>query len=182
LPAPLGVKQPETAHFGRSVGSVWWQQIKREALKRPSIWPMIAKSQTLECSEMLFYVTLGTNNPDAAKKFYDEVLATIDYVRHVDGQTGYGYGPAKHKAAELQNRCNIWVEKPYMNLPATWGNGSMIALTASSHEAVNAFHAAALANGGYDEGAPGLRHYGPNFYACYVRDPDGNKLSAVCEV
>jgi hypothetical protein len=46
---------------------------------------------------------------------------------------------------------------------------------------VDAFHAAALAAGGVDEGAPGLRPFHANFYAAYVRDPDGNKLSAVCE-
>jgi hypothetical protein len=46
---------------------------------------------------------------------------------------------------------------------------------------VRAFYTAALANGGSDEGAPGLR-YSANFYSCYVRDPDGNKLSAVCNL
>ena len=52
---------------------------------------------------------------------------------------------------------------------------------AASRAAVDAFHAAALAHGGSDAGAPGLRpHYGPGFYAGYVRDPDGNKLNAVC--
>ena len=48
-------------------------------------------------------------------------------------------------------------------------------------DAVDAFHAAALANGGTSEGAPGLRLlYNPDFYAAYVRDPDGNKLAVVC--
>jgi catechol 2,3-dioxygenase-like lactoylglutathione lyase family enzyme len=56
----------------------------------------------------------------------------------------------------------------------------MLAFAASDRAAVDAFHRLALANGGRDEGAPGLRPYGDNFYACYVRDPDGNKLSAVC--
>ena len=65
--------------------------------------------------------------------------------------------------------------------PAAVGNGSMPALCAASHAEVDAFHAAAIANGGTDEGKPGLRPFGPSFYACYVRDPDGNKLSAVCE-
>ena len=57
----------------------------------------------------------------------------------------------------------------------------MIAFDAATRAAVDAFHAAGLAAGGTDEGAPGLRPYGPHFYACYLRDPDGNKLSAVCE-
>jgi catechol 2,3-dioxygenase-like lactoylglutathione lyase family enzyme len=57
----------------------------------------------------------------------------------------------------------------------------MPALVASDQDAVRAFHKAALANGGTDEGAPGLRPYGPAFFAAYVRDPDGNKLSAVHE-
>jgi predicted lactoylglutathione lyase len=56
----------------------------------------------------------------------------------------------------------------------------MPAFDAPTRSAVDAFYTAALENGGTDEGAPGLR-YRPNFYACYVRDPDGNKLSAVCE-
>ncbi len=65
--------------------------------------------------------------------------------------------------------------------PATPGNGTMVSFLASSRAAVDAFHAAALAHGGTDEGAPGLRpQYGAQFYAAYVRDPDGNKLNAVC--
>ena len=56
----------------------------------------------------------------------------------------------------------------------------MPAFDAPTRAAVDAFYRAALASGGSDEGAPGLR-YRANFYAAYVRDPDGNKLSAVCE-
>jgi predicted lactoylglutathione lyase len=57
----------------------------------------------------------------------------------------------------------------------------MVALKAHSRAAVEAFHAAALAHGGVCEGAPGLRpQYNADFYAAYVRDPDGNKLAAVC--
>ena len=56
-----------------------------------------------------------------------------------------------------------------------------LAFTAPDTATVDAFHAAALANGGTDEGAPGLRpHYHPNYYGAYVRDPDGNKIQAVC--
>ena len=57
----------------------------------------------------------------------------------------------------------------------------MPALVAPSQAAVAAFHKAALDHGGTDEGAPGLRPYGPAFFAAFVRDPDGNKLSAVHE-
>ena len=69
---------------------------------------------------------------------------------------------------------------PFDGQPASHGNGTMLALTAQTRAVVDAFHAAALAHGGSDEGAPGLR-YSANFYSCYVRDPDGNKLSAVCD-
>ena len=56
----------------------------------------------------------------------------------------------------------------------------MIGFPATSHEQVQAFHAAALAHGGSDDGAPGPReHYGPDWYSAYVRDPSGNKLSIV---
>lgn len=57
----------------------------------------------------------------------------------------------------------------------------MVSFIAGSRAVVDAFHAAALAHGGTNEGDPGLRpHYGAHFYAGYVRDPDGNKLNAVC--
>jgi predicted lactoylglutathione lyase len=60
-------------------------------------------------------------------------------------------------------------------------NGTMVAFRARSWKEVDDFYAAALTNGGSSEGAPGLRlHYNPDFYAAYVRDPDGNKVAAVC--
>ena len=59
----------------------------------------------------------------------------------------------------------------------------MMSFLAANRAVVDRFHKAALSAGGSDEGSPGLRrHYGPNFYAAYVRDPDGNKLNAVCYV
>ncbi len=57
----------------------------------------------------------------------------------------------------------------------------MVALAARSWAEVDAFHAAAVAHGGTSAGPPGLRpQYNADFYAAYVRDPDGNKLAAVC--
>jgi catechol 2,3-dioxygenase-like lactoylglutathione lyase family enzyme len=71
--------------------------------------------------------------------------------------------------------------RPFDKATATPGNGNHIALLAPSRDAVRAFHATALANGGSDEGAPALRpHCHANYYGAYARDPDGNKIQAVC--
>jgi len=64
--------------------------------------------------------------------------------------------------------------KPYDVNPATVGNGAMFALFAPSRDVVDKTYAVAMANGGADEGPPGLR--GDTFYAAYFRDLDGNKL------
>ncbi|MBL8573094.1 MAG: VOC family protein [Hyphomicrobiaceae bacterium] len=122
---------------------------------------------------MLRYVTLGSNDLARSARFYDAALAPLGYCRLVttDREIGYGLPGA---TAEL------WVLTPFNGAAATFGNGTDVAFDAPSHAAIDAFHAAALANGGSDEGAPGLRrHYTPTFYTAYVRDPDGNKLNAV---
>ena len=124
---------------------------------------------------MLLYVTLGTNNLERAVEFYDPVMATLGLQRQALEPDEAGYG----REGDIRSR--LWVTYPYNKQEATVGNGSMLALIAPDRAAVRAFHAAALLYGGTDEGHPGLRPHGPNFYACYVRDPDGNKLSAVCE-
>jgi catechol 2,3-dioxygenase-like lactoylglutathione lyase family enzyme len=124
---------------------------------------------------MLLYVTVGTNNLARAQEFYDPVLKTLGYMRRETEDDEIGYG------AEDDIRCRFWVLYPYDKQEATVGNGSMTTFLAPGRAAVNAFHAAALLYGGEDEGKPGLRPFHPNFYAAYVRDPDGNKLSAVCE-
>ena len=124
---------------------------------------------------MLLYLTIGTNDLDAATRFYDPVMATLGMTRARTEPKEIGF------AAPGDARCRLWITRPFDAEPATVGNGSMPAFDAPSRAAVDAFHAAALASGGSDEGAPGLRPYGPSFYAAYVRDPDGNKLSAVCE-
>jgi len=124
---------------------------------------------------MLLYVTFGTNDVSRARAFYTPVLATLGYRLLRDGPDEIGY------AAEGDTRCRFWVLTPFNNRSAGAGNGAMVALVAPTRAAVDAFHAAAIAAGGTDEGAPGLRSYHANFYATYVRDPDGNKLTAVCE-
>ena len=117
---------------------------------------------------MIGYVTIGTNDYDRARKFYDAVLAALGGKRTMefDGRIqGYGNGSSPVMFA---------VAKPYNEKSATAGNGTMVALVAPSREAVDRVHADALKHGASDEGAPGLR--GDTFYGAYFRDPDGNKI------
>lgn len=123
---------------------------------------------------MILYMTFGTNDLERAQAFYGPVLATLGPVREFGGRNEVGYGRPEDADPRL------YITAPYDGAPATRGNGTMLALTAPTRAAVRDFHAAALAHGGSDEGAPGLR-YAEHFYSCYVRDPDGNKLSAVCD-
>jgi catechol 2,3-dioxygenase-like lactoylglutathione lyase family enzyme len=91
---------------------------------------------------------------------------------------GVGWGRYEQGGAD---ELAPWVCRPYDGAAATPGNGTMVALRAPSWDAVQRFHAAALAHGGSAEGAPTLRpQCNADFYAAYVRDPDGNKLAAVC--
>jgi catechol 2,3-dioxygenase-like lactoylglutathione lyase family enzyme len=126
---------------------------------------------------MFSYVSLGTRDLARAIRFYDAVLAPLGHrrVEETDPDaTSAAWGvddPGPH----------LWVTLPFDGRPASVGNGTMVSFLADSDAAVDAFHAAALLNGGTDEGAPGLRpQYGAHFYTGYVRDPDGNKLNAVC--
>lgn len=124
---------------------------------------------------MLLYVTVGTNDLASAGRFYDDVLAELGYQRRETDEDSVGY------ALATDIRCRFWVTRPYDSKPATFGNGVTISLVAESRDAVRRFHAKALALGGVDEGAPGLRPFHANFYAAFARDLDGNKIAAVCE-
>lgn len=127
-------------------------------------------------AETFLYITLGTNDLSTATRFYDAALAHLGLIRRATEPDEIGYGHPD------DSRCRLWVTLPYDGKPATVGNGSMPAFSAPSQQAVRDFHKAGLAAGGTDEGAPGLRPHGPAFYAAFLRDPDGNKLSAVHEV
>ena len=74
----------------------------------------------------------------------------------------------------------FFVQVPFNGEPATVGNGSQVSFACGSKEQVEAAWSAALANGGSDEGKPGIRaHYAPDYYGAYCRDPEGNKLCFV---
>ena len=110
----------------------------------------------------------------AAKAFYDAAFAPLGATllmtvppQYTEGKSVVGYG---------RNKPDFWLREK-----AETGPGRHYALTARSRAEVDAFHAAAIAAGGRDNGAPGLRpHYHPNYYGAFVFDPDGNNVEAVC--
>ncbi len=127
---------------------------------------------------MFSHVTVGSNDMPRSRSFYDAVLGALGFSRLADyGDEAIGYG----LKGRDEDRFPFWVLKPYDRGRATSGNGWHVAFLAPDRPAVEAFHAAALSLGGKDEGQPGLRpDYHAHYYAAYVRDPDGNKLQAVC--
>lgn len=122
---------------------------------------------------MFSHVTLGTNDFAKAELFYDAVMGVLGHpvMFKASGTAAYGTptGP------------KVFIVSPFDGKAAQSGNGVHVAFLVTDRATVDAFHQAALAHGGSDEGAPGPRpHYHPNYYGAYVRDPDGNKLQAVC--
>ena len=115
---------------------------------------------------MLGYVTVGTNDYEKAKTYFDALFAEMGGKRTFanDHLQGYGNG----------NGAMVMVCKPHDGKPATGGNGTMLALAAPSRQVVDKVYAKAMALGSKDEGAPGLR--GDTFYGAYFRDLDGNKF------
>jgi catechol 2,3-dioxygenase-like lactoylglutathione lyase family enzyme len=117
---------------------------------------------------MLDHVSLKVSDFARSRAFYDAALKPLAMSLVMgDGQYFGGYGAA---------------DKPVFWIGAGGGAGSAhVAFTAKDRATVDAFHAAAVAAGGRDNGAPGVRaHYHPNYYGAFVFDPDGNNIEAVC--
>ena len=128
---------------------------------------------------MLSYLSVGANDVAASAAFYRAVLGAIGYEESTHGAAVRFSLPA---AADKDNGPGtVWVQAPFDGKPATPSNGMMPAFRAGGPEKVAAVHAAGLAAGGSDEGAPGTRsYYAPDFYVAYLRDPVGNKLAVFC--
>ncbi len=121
---------------------------------------------------MLHHVSIGVASVERATKFYDAVLSKLGFRRVMEVMPyGIAYGLKMPQ---------FWVQLPHDKNAPGCGNGTHIAFTAESKAAVKTFHAAALAAGGSDDGAPGPRpEYTAKYYGAFVRDLDGNKIEAV---
>ncbi|NLS15924.1 VOC family protein [Rhizobium sp. P40RR-XXII] len=120
---------------------------------------------------MLDHMTIGVLDVERSKIFYDAALRPLGIERlYSEGETFAGYG-AKPKAF-------FWIGQ--RNSPQT---SAHIAFATGSRKIVDEFHQAALAAGGIDNGAPGLRpHYHENYYGAFILDPDGHNIEAVCHL
>jgi catechol 2,3-dioxygenase-like lactoylglutathione lyase family enzyme len=126
---------------------------------------------------MIGYVTVGADDLDAARRFYDAVLPALGYGLTVSSE-GLSY---VLPAAEGQFAPDFYVKPPFDGGTASVGNGCMVAFECRTQAQVQDCHAAGLRAGGRNEGAPGFRaQYSPTFYVAYLRDPQGNKLAFCC--
>ena len=114
---------------------------------------------------------VGTNDLEKSSKFYDAVLAHLGLKRVTVTERYIGYGHS-----DDDDYVKFYITKPHNKETATFGNGTMVALSADTKEAVDKFYKTALENGAIDEGKPGERSDG-NYYS-YIRDLDGNKITA----
>ena len=122
---------------------------------------------------MIDHVSVGVRSLAEAERFYEAALGALGYEKLVVRPATIGFG---------KRYAEFWI-----NLrPATIGDrddGAHVCLRARSQDEVDRFHEAALAHGGVDDGAPGPRQHddpGRIYYAAFVRDPDGNRIEAVC--
>lgn len=118
------------------------------------------------------HTCVGTSDVARSGRFYDAALAPLG-IRRLGNflEQGLAYG---NRAAEFL------VLAPYDGSASSAGNGVTIGFKAPDRAAVDAFHAAGLAAGGRDGGAPGPRGAVPHAYGAYLFDPDGNKICAYC--
>jgi catechol 2,3-dioxygenase-like lactoylglutathione lyase family enzyme len=121
---------------------------------------------------MIHHLSIGVRDLARTKRFYDSALQPLGYtcLNESDGSLGYG-----------REAIAFWISSVERPVPAHDKSGLHVCFAAPTRESVDAFHAAALAAGGRDNGRPGLRpDYGPEYYAAFAIDPDGYRLEAYC--
>jgi catechol 2,3-dioxygenase-like lactoylglutathione lyase family enzyme len=120
---------------------------------------------------MIDHISICVRDLEQAARFYDAVLGTIGY-KQLRGQA--------HTVGFGKTYPEFWINLRPAMTPLDRGSSSHVAVRAPTSQAVDAFHAAALAAGGQSDGAPGRRpEYSPGYYAAFIRDPDGNRIEAV---
>lgn len=125
---------------------------------------------------MIDHVGFKVSDFDASKAFYERALAPLGYGLVMEVTPEMTGTDSRHAGFGAAGKPSFWIGTG----DATQG-GLHIALMARSRRDVDAFHAAALAAGATDHGAPGLRPiYHPNYYGAFVLDPDGHNIEAVC--
>ncbi len=118
---------------------------------------------------MFDHIGLKVRDLQASVRFYSNALTPVGSVLDSSGDGYAGFGPKGQPA--------LWLYTHQGPVTA----GTHVALRATSRGAVDRFHAAGLAAGGRDNGAPGVRtDYGPRYYAAFLLDPDGHNVEAVC--
>lgn len=121
---------------------------------------------------LVSHVSVGVRDLTLAARFYDAALGALGARRVMEHGRGVAWGRAFPE---------FWASLPHDGKDASPGDGVHVCFTADNAEAVARFHSAGLAAGGFDEGPPGPRpHYAPGYYAAFLRDPDGNKVEALC--
>ena len=126
-------------------------------------------------SKVIGFVMVGTNDLEKSSKFYDSVLVHLGLKKVTITERYIAYG---HSSDD--DHVKFYITKPHNKENASVGNGTMVALSAETKEAVDKFYTTAIENGATDEGKPGERSDG-NYYS-YIRDLDGNKITARCLV
>jgi catechol 2,3-dioxygenase-like lactoylglutathione lyase family enzyme len=122
---------------------------------------------------MLDHVSIGVRDIAAARRFYDAALAPLGYACRSEGDGALGYGDDTGIA--------FWVLAAEHPVPADPASGLHFCFAAPTRASVDAFHAAGLAAGGRDNGAPGLRpDYDASYYAAFLVDPAGYRVEAYC--
>lgn len=114
---------------------------------------------------MIAHTSLAVSDYPKAKAFYSKVLATLGYRNNMEFGEAAGFNDGKNT--------DFWISKKKSVIP------THLAFEADSREEVEAFHRAALAAGGKNNGGPGYRDYSPGYYAAFALDPDGNNIEAV---